>query len=134
MISNIYIPLKNVKTKKNIIIASGWKPGWSTDYVAVLLAKQFEAKEILNLSNISHIYDKDPKKFMDAKKLFEVSWKDYRKIIGDKWIPRLNSPFDPIASKEAEKSGVMVAVLKGTDLNNVENYLQGQAFKGTIIK
>lgn len=126
-------PGKKIRTKKKIIIAAGWKPGCSTDYDAVLLAKQFESKEILNLTNISYVYDKDPKKYPDAKKAYNISWKDYRKIIGNKWTPRMNSPFDPVASREAEKMKLRVAVLKGTDLKNVERYLTGQAFEGSII-
>src|SRR3989344_1454588 len=31
-------PNKKISSKKSIIIASGWKPGWSTDYDDVLLA------------------------------------------------------------------------------------------------
>ncbi len=30
-----------------ILVSSGWKPGWSTDYDTVLLAKRFGAKEII---------------------------------------------------------------------------------------
>ena len=129
----IYNPEKKLRTKKKIIIASGWKPGWSTDYVSVLLAKQFEVKKIINMTNISYVYDKDPKKFKNAKKLFQIKWKDYRKLIGNKWTPRMNSPFDPIASREAEKLKLEVVVLKGTDLKNVVNFLDGKSFDGTII-
>ena len=44
-----------------ILIASGWKPGFSTDYDAVLLAEKFNAKTVINLSNISKVYSEDPK-------------------------------------------------------------------------
>jgi uridylate kinase len=130
----IYNPEKKIKTKKKIIIASGWKPGRSTDYVAVLLAKQLEAEEIINLTNISYVYDKDPRKYKNAKKLFNISWEDYRKIVGNKWIPRLNSPFDPIASKEAHKQKNKVIIMRGNNLDNLENYLSGKTFDGTTIR
>ncbi len=130
----IYNPEAKLKTNKKIIIAAGWKPGRSTDFVAVILAKKFEAKEIINMTNISYVYDKDPTKFKDAKKLFNITWKEYRKIIGNKWTPRLNSPFDPIASREAQKNKLTVIIIKGTDLNNVERNLHEKNFDGTIIK
>ena len=130
----IYNPTKKISTKKKIIIGAGYKPGWSTDYDAVLIAKQLKVKKILNLTNIAHVYDKDPSKYKDAKKLFHVNWKEYRKIVGKKWMPRLNSPFDPIASKEAQKLKLNVIILKGTNLKNVENYLLGKDFDGTVIK
>jgi uridylate kinase len=130
----IYDPTVKIETGKRILIAAGWKPGCSTDYDSVLLAKNFEVRTIVNLTNISYVYDKDPSKFKDAKKLFNVTWKEYRKIVGDKWTPRLNSPFDPIASKEAEKMKLKVAVMKGTDLKNLKDYLDGKSFIGTIIE
>ena len=130
----IYDLTKKISTKKKVIIGAGYKPGWSTDYDAVLIAGQFNVKKILNLTNIAYVYDKDPKKFKDVKKLFNISWKEYRKIIGRKWLPRMNVPFDPIASKEAQKLKLQVVILKGTNLKNVENYILGKDFDGTVIK
>ncbi len=119
--------------KKNILVCGGWKPGWSTDYDAVIVAKKLDASILINLSNIDYAYDKDPKKFDDAKKLEEVNWADFRKIVGDIWKPGLNMPFDPIASKEAEKFGLKV-VIAGKDLDNLRNIIEGKEFKGTLVK
>lgn len=126
-------PRKKVNFSRKILIAGGWKPGWSTDYDAVLLAKNLNAKGIINMSNVDYLYDKDPKKFKDAKKIKIISWKGYRRISGDKWKAGLNVPFDPIAAKEAEKSGLTVLVI-GKNLGNFENLLNGKKFEGTIIK
>ena len=52
-----------------VIIAGGWKPGWSTDYCAVLLARDYGAHLMLNLSNIYYVYTKDPKKYADAVRI-----------------------------------------------------------------
>ncbi|MEK6876285.1 MAG: UMP kinase, partial [Nanoarchaeota archaeon] len=117
---------------RNILIAGGWKPGWSTDYDAVLLAKNIGVKAIINMSNIDYLYNKDPKKYNNAKKIRNISWKRYRKISGNKWKAGLNAPFDPVAAKEAEKSGLRVFII-GKDLGNLENLLQGRKFKGTLI-
>jgi len=40
-------PNKKIKTIKNIIVGAGWKPGWSTDYVSVLMAKIYLIGKIL---------------------------------------------------------------------------------------
>jgi uridylate kinase len=61
-------PTRRVSGKDSIIIGAGWKPGWSTDYCAVLVAKQLGAKKMINLSNIDYVYDKDPRKNSDAQK------------------------------------------------------------------
>lgn len=127
-------PTEKINFKDKIIIAAGWKPGCSTDYDAVLLAKQFGIKKLANLTNIDYVYDKDPRKFKDAKKIENISWKDFRKIVGDKWDPGLNAPFDPIAAKESEKIGLDVAIMNGKNLENLEKYLNDKKFIGTIIK
>jgi uridylate kinase len=127
-------PNKKITTNKKIIIAAGWKPGRSTDYVAVLLAKNFSCSEIINLSNIEYVYNKDPRKFKDAKPLINISWKEFRKIVGDKWDPGLNMPFDPVASKEAQSLRLKVAIMRGKDVNNLRNHIEGKEFRGTIIQ
>ena len=126
-------PTKKIKFKEDILLAAGWKPGWSTDYDAVLLAKTLGAKEIINLSNIDYAYTKDPKKFRDAKKIEKTTWEEFRKIVGDEWKPGLNMPFDPIASKEAARLKMKV-IIAGNDLNNLKNIIENKKFKGTVVK
>jgi uridylate kinase len=120
--------------REPILVAAGWKPGFSTDYDAVLLAKHFKASKMVNFSNIDHVYDKDPAKFSDAQKIEKISWPDFRKIVGDKWDPGMNVPFDPIASKCADEENIEVAIINGKDMKNFESYLGNKKFKGTIIK
>ncbi len=119
--------------KEKILVAAGWKPGFSTDYDAVLLAKQFKVKKIINLSNIDYVYDKDPRQHSDAKPFKEMSWKEFRKLVGNKWNPGLNAPFDPIASKEAEKLKLCVAIINGRNLAELRKAINGEKFEGTTI-
>lgn len=128
-------PTEKIKTLKPIIIAGAWKPGSSTDRSAVLLAKTFDAKEVINLSNIDYVFDKDPNKFSDAKKIEKISWKDFRKnIVGYKWVPGANVPFDPIASGMAEKNKLTVKIVNGKNLGEVKKVLCGGKFNGTVIE
>jgi uridylate kinase len=122
-----------VDFKESVLVGAGWKPGCSTDFDAVLIAKRFNAKSIINLSNVDYVYTADPKKDPNAKKIEKISWKDFKKIVGDKWDPGLNAPFDPVASKEAEASNMSVAILNGRDLDNLNNFLDNKDFKGTLI-
>ena len=126
-------PTIKINFNKNIIIAAGWLPGWSTDYDAVLTAKNLDVKEIINMSNVDYVYDKDPKKYKEAKKIEKISWEDYAKLIDTKWKAGMNVPFDPVAAKEAQKSGIKVFII-GSNLNNFENLLNARKFKGTTIK
>lgn len=126
-------PNEKIIFRKNIAIAAGWKPGWSTDYDAVLLAKQLKVKEIANMSNIDYVYDRDPKKYKDAKPIRRMSWRQFRLLVGSSWTAGLNAPFDPVAAKEAEKEGLKVAIM-GKKLDNLSSYLSQKGFKGTVIK
>jgi len=124
-----------ISSSKSIIIGAGWKPGWSTDYDAVMMAKQLNAKKIINLSNTDYVYDSDPKINPNAKKIEKISWQDYRNLIPKEWTHAgLNSPFDPIASKMAQDNGIEVVIMNGKPIDNLANYLNGEKFLGTVIK
>ncbi len=125
---------EKMEAAEPVVVASGWKPGWSTDYDAVMLCEMYEAKTVINLSNITQVYDKDPKQFPDAKPIDKISWDEFRKLVGDKWSPGMNAPFDPVASKKAQELGVKVVVLSGSNFENLENYFAGKEFVGTVIE
>lgn len=127
-------PTEKIVTDKKVIIGGGWKPGWSTDYVSVELARTVGASKIANLSNIDYAYDSDPKTNPDAQKIHQTSWADYRRLIPDGWDPGLSTPFDPVASKLAEQYGIEVAIMNGKKLDNFKAYLEGAGFEGTVIK
>ncbi len=118
---------------EKIMVAAGWRPGWSTDYVATILAERLGAKTVINLSNIDYAYTKDPKKFPDAEKLITCDWPRFRKIVGNRWDPGMNAPFDPIASKHAETLGLKVIICKGSDIANLKKIFAGKKHRGTII-
>jgi uridylate kinase len=126
-------PTEKINFTEKIIVAAGWEPGCSTDYDAVLLAKNLGVKKLVNLSNIDYVYDKDPRKFKDAKPIKETSWKDFRKLLQRDWSPGLNSPFDPVAAKDAEQLKLEVVVMNGKNMKNLKDYLDGKAFVGTKI-
>jgi uridylate kinase len=119
---------------EKVMIAAGWHPGNSTDYVATILAKRLGAKTLINLSNIKYVYTKDPRVFKDAKIIKEINWPDFRRIVGNRWDPGLNAPFDPVASKLAQEIGLEVIIAEGKDLKNLKSILEGEGFEGTIIQ
>jgi uridylate kinase len=116
-----------------VLVAAGWKPGFSSDNDAVLLAARFGAKRVINLSNIEKVYTADPKIDTTARPIDEISWKDFRALVGDEWQPGKNVPFDPIASKHAEEAGLVVICAAGKNLENLKNILRGAPFTGTTI-
>ncbi len=126
-------PERAVNQKYSVVIGGGFRPGNSTDLAAVMAAKTVGAKKVVNLSNIDYVYTADPRTNPDATKIEKISWKEFRKLIPKDWDPGLSSPFDPIAAKEAEALGIEVAVINGAKLEELDNYLSGKPFVGTVI-
>jgi len=124
---------KLISWKEAVVIGAGWKPGWSTDYDAVVLARDYRASLVINLSNIEWVYDKDPKKFKDAKPIKKTTWDYFEKLVGTEWIPGTNAPFDPVAAQLAKEIGLTVIVAHGSNFRNLERILNGESFKGTIV-
>ena len=129
LLSSVFKGLKNVR----VMNMHEARPGRSSDYDSVIYAKRYKAKNIINMININYVYDKDPKIHKDAKPLNSISWKEFRRLIGNKWDPGLNLPFDPVASKFAETLKLQVIVMNGKPLTNLKNFLSGKSYKGTVI-
>lgn len=121
------------RAKENLFIASGWTPGWSTDYIAVRLAQKFGVKDVIIAKDTPFVYDSDPRKNKNAKPIKKISWKAYRKLIPSKWTPGLSSPVDPVATRLAEKFGIKAKILRGEDLKNFQKAVEGKPFVGTVI-
>ena len=126
-------PTADISFTGKILVASGWKPGFSTDNDAVLLAEKFGADTVVNLSNIEKVYTDDPRTNPDAKPIDTICWKDFRTIVGDTWTPGKNVPFDPIASKKAASLSLTVICASGKNIENIKNILDGKSFIGTKI-
>ncbi len=119
---------------KPILIGSAYKPGRSSDWDAVAAAKAVGAKKVINLSNTDYVYESDPRTNPNAKKIEQISWADFRKIIPSEWTHSgMNVPFDPVASELAEEEGIQVAIMNGKPIDNLAKYLSGEKFLGTII-
>lgn len=118
---------------ESIIVAAGWKPGWSTDYVTARIAVRLGASHLINMSNIDQVYDADPRTNPQAKPQAEMNWGDYRAMVGNVWSPGLSAPFDPIASKLCDKKKIDVFVV-GNDFANVTNLIEGREYIGTCLR
>ena len=114
-------------------MAAGWKPGFSTDNDAVVLAQRFSADTVINLSNIAQVYSDDPKKNPAARPLDRLSWKEMIAIVGGEWTPGKNTPFDATAARAAAQARIRVIFAEGRDLANLSAILTGGVFVGTTI-
>jgi uridylate kinase len=126
-------PKEKINFKQKIIVGAGWKPGVSSDFDTVLVAKTYKASTIINLSNVEYIYTKDPKKYETAQKIEKISWVDFRKIIDPRWTPGKNVIFDYKASLMAEKLQLKAVFLHGKNIKNIHSFLYKKEFKGTVV-
>lgn len=121
--------------KKSITIASGTKPGFSTDYDAFYFSNILKTKEVINLTNIDYIYKIEKNKKINLK---NITWKEYLDILklqnSQKWSPGMNLPVDPVAGKFGLKNNIKCIVCNGKDFDNLYKILIGNLnFKGTKI-
>lgn len=119
--------------KYSLIIASGWRPGWSTDFVAVQIAVDFKIDKVLILGKPKYVYTHDPQENKHARPIKKISWQNYLKKIPKKWKPGLHLPVDPIASKLAQKEKIKVIVAGAKDLKNLKKIIEEKKYEGTLI-
>ncbi len=116
-----------------IVICAGSKPGATTDFDVVKLANLLKVKEVFSFLNVAGIYDRDPKIFQNARLLKHLNWSAYQEMIGDWWQPKRQVPFDPFATKLAQKIGLRVYFLDGKNAANLKDVLEKKDFVGSII-
>jgi uridylate kinase len=120
---------------RQVLVVGGSKPGQSGDAVAISIALKFNSKKIFILKDIDGVYSDNPKANQDAKRFDNLSWNEYKNIVGDQeFKPKMSLPIDPVATKMCIENGIEVVILKGEDLENLEKAIRRENFIGTIIK
>lgn len=119
----------------NIVVMGGTQPGHTTDAVAVALARDCAASDCIIATNVSHIYDDDPKTNPNAKPFFEMTINQLTSITGvDRLAPGDSAVVDPIAVSTAAKHHINIAVLDGRNIDLIEAALDGKDFDGTVVR
>jgi len=116
-----------------VVVASGYRPGCSTDLRAVQIAQLVGASKVINLSNIDYVYTADPNTDPAATIIERSTWAEFRALIPADWDPGMSAPFDPIAAKAADEGGIEVAIINGNRPDALANYLSDEEFVGTLI-
>ena len=136
-VSNKKIPLTTDEAKKidkPIVIMGGTVPGHSTDLVGAELAEKTDADKFIIATNVDGIYDKDPNKYRDAKKLNKVTINELIKKYGIDWSTAgSNVVVDGPALEIIKKAKITTFVLNGGRLNQLERAINNKSFDGTII-
>ncbi len=126
--------LKKYLKKHNFVFCGAleYKPEQTSDSTAARLAKIFKAL-FINITNVPGLYDKDPKKYKNAKFISEINWKNFDKMAkASKYQPGQHFVLDQTASKIIRREKIKTYIV-GKDLKQLENVLKGKKFRGTIV-
>jgi len=115
-------------------IGGGHKPGTSTDYRTVQFAEAMGADLVINATDIDGVYDKKPEAYTDAKKLVELTFETLETIIMEntRQAPGEYGLFDLAAVKLSKKTRIPVAIIDGTDPQEIVRAVQGKHSGSTI--
>jgi len=113
-------------------VIGGIKPGRSTDANAAIAAQKIKADLIIKLTDVDGVYEKDPKKFPDARKLDKIPLKDIVKYATD-GKPGDYGVFDKLALKTIKQHKIKTVIISGNDPKNILKVLVGEKI-GTVIE
>ena len=127
--------LKKYLKKQDIVFCGAleYKPNRTSDSTAVQVAKRFKTF-FINITDVSGLHDKNPKKFKDAKFIPKISWKEFDKMTNKiKFKPGQHFVLDQTAAKMIMKEKIKTYII-GKDMNQLDNILKNKKFRGTIIE
>ena len=117
-----------------ILVGGGDLPKSSTDYRAALFAGAIDADLIINATDYAGVYDKDPRKHVDAKKYDHLTYKELEMIVKNRFKqePGDYGLFDLKALRFAAKRKIPVAIIDGTNPAELLYAVEGR-INGTLI-
>lgn len=134
-----YMPYKTIaeasESTEKIVVMGGTHPMHTTDGVSAMLSENVSADYFINLTNVDYVYDKDPRKFKDAKKFETLTYNELIKICNQtEMIASANNVMDLLAAKTIKRSAIKTLVVNGRNLDNIKKAIEGKKFIGTLIK
>lgn len=112
------------KGRINIFVAGTGSPYFTTDTASVLRATEMNCDVLLKGTQVDGVYDKDPKKFPDAKRYDTISF--------DEAIKKDLRIMDPTALTLARDNNMPILVFKISEKDAFLNVLNGEG-KFTLI-
>ncbi len=109
---------RHLEKGRVVIFAAGTgNPFFTTDTAATLRAIEIGSDMIIKATKVDGVYDKDPNKFEDAKKLDELNYdkalQDHIKVMDDTAIALAKDNNLPIVVCNMFKQGTILKILQG---------------------
>jgi uridylate kinase len=127
--------LKKYIRKRDVVFCGAleYKPNQTSDSTAAGIAKKFKTN-FINLTNVPGLYNKNPKKFKNAKFISKISWTEFFRLANKtKFKPGQHFVLDQTSAEIIMKNKIPTYIL-GKNLQQLNNLLKNKKFKGTTIQ
>ncbi len=110
--------IRHLERGRVVIFGAGTgNPYFTTDTGATLRATEIGASMLIKATKVDGVYDKDPKKYPDAKKLEVLSYdralEDHIKVMDDTAIALAKDNKLPIVVADMNEKGNLLKIIKG---------------------
>lgn len=118
--------IKHLEKGRVVIFGCGTgSPFFSTDTAAALRANEINADALLKATNVDGIYDQDPKKYPDAKKIPELTYLDV--------LNKKLNVMDTTATSLCMDNSLPIIVFNINKKHNLKKIITGEKI-GTVVK
>ena len=139
-------PIESIKEARinslwdKIFIAGGFVPGQSTTSVAFQIAESIKATNLIILTDVDGIYDKDPNKYEDAKRFSSMTIAELEKVIFGAADSNGKSQsaageyriFDAVSMQIMKRNSIDVMLTHGEKWENLEKLLVDEDFANAV--
>lgn len=116
-----------------VVVMGGLKPGITTDTVAALVAERVDAELLVKGTDQDGVYNKDPRKYLDAVKLDQLTIEDLAKVFEhNEHKAGIHQIIDPEAIKVLKRKRLKLVVVNGFAPENILAAINGENV-GTVI-
>ena len=118
-----------------ILVGGGYRPGSSTDYRAVLLARALGSDAVINATDVPGVYDANPRTKPEARKLDHLTHAQLKRIIMEnaRQAPGEYGLFDLKAAKLAARINMPLIFIDGRDPEELRRAVEG-GHSGTLVE
>lgn len=112
--------IRHLEKDRVVIFGAGTgNPYFTTDTAATLRATEIGASMIIKATKVDGVYDKDPMKYTDAKKIDKLSYdqalQDHIKVMDDTSIALAKDNSLPIVVTNMMEAGNLLAIIRDED-------------------
>ncbi len=130
------VDVKKQIVNRNIVVcgALGFKSGMTSDGNAAEIAEYLKAEVFVNLTNVDGLFDRDPRKYKNAKLIKFISYNDFLYIVKRiKYEAGQHFVLDQVAAKIISRAKIKTIIINGKKLEHLVKYLNNQQFVGTAL-